>query len=174
MADPRISSVLGRDAHHRYSGANSSVSAHAAGRVRWSFLIAASGTPRVCQRAGRRGGATVREFAAAGIHRQVLTRLAASGQSERVVRGIYRLPVSQLSAFWRSSSCRRALTHPCQTRLALAVPGRSFHGTEPRRGVLGGICIKTQVMRCELIPNAIPWRKRHFESLSNGRRAMSR
>lgn len=42
--------------------------------------------------ARRRRGATARDFAQAGIHRQVLTRLVASGQLERVSRGVYRLP----------------------------------------------------------------------------------
>ena len=37
-------------------------------------------------------GVTTREIAAAGIHRQVLSRLMAAGQIERVVRGMYRLP----------------------------------------------------------------------------------
>jgi predicted transcriptional regulator of viral defense system len=42
--------------------------------------------------AKRRQGATARDFAAAGIHRQVLTRLVAAGYLERVSRGVYRLP----------------------------------------------------------------------------------
>lgn len=42
--------------------------------------------------ARRRQGATARDFAEAGIHRQVLTRLVASGHLERVSRGVYRLP----------------------------------------------------------------------------------
>lgn len=42
--------------------------------------------------ARRRQGVTAREIAAAGIHRQVLTRLVEAGQLERVVRGVYRLP----------------------------------------------------------------------------------
>jgi len=37
------------------------------------------------------------EFAAAGIHRQVLTRLVAAGQLERVARGIYRLPAQSIT-----------------------------------------------------------------------------
>lgn len=41
--------------------------------------------------AKRRQGATARDFAAAGIHRQVLTRLVASGHLQRVSRGVYRL-----------------------------------------------------------------------------------
>lgn len=42
--------------------------------------------------ARRREGVTAREIAAAGIHRQVLTRLVEAGQLERVVRGVYRRP----------------------------------------------------------------------------------
>lgn len=42
--------------------------------------------------ARRRQGATARDFAEAGVHRQVLTRLVASGHLERVSRGVYRLP----------------------------------------------------------------------------------
>lgn len=41
--------------------------------------------------ARRPEGVTARELASAGIHRQVLTRLVAAGEVERVARGIYRL-----------------------------------------------------------------------------------
>ncbi len=47
---------------------------------------------RVLSLARRPQGVTAREIAAAGIHRQVLTRLVAQGQLDRVVRGLYRLP----------------------------------------------------------------------------------
>lgn len=40
--------------------------------------------------ARRPEGVTAREIAAAGIHAQVLTRLVASGELERAVRGVYR------------------------------------------------------------------------------------
>lgn len=46
---------------------------------------------RALKLARRRQGVTARELAAAGIHRQVLTRLVAAGEVERVVRGFYRL-----------------------------------------------------------------------------------
>jgi predicted transcriptional regulator of viral defense system len=46
---------------------------------------------RALKLARRRQGVTARELAAAGIHRQVLTRLVAEGQLKRVVRGLYRL-----------------------------------------------------------------------------------
>lgn len=42
--------------------------------------------------ARRHQGVTARELSAAGIHRQVLTRLVAAGDLERVARGLYRLP----------------------------------------------------------------------------------
>ena len=40
----------------------------------------------------RNQGVTTREIAAAGIHRQALTRLVEAGTLERVARGVYRLP----------------------------------------------------------------------------------
>lgn len=42
--------------------------------------------------ASRAQGVTAGEIAAAGIHRQTLTRLVAAGKLERVARGVYRLP----------------------------------------------------------------------------------
>ncbi|MBI3900000.1 MAG: type IV toxin-antitoxin system AbiEi family antitoxin domain-containing protein [Gammaproteobacteria bacterium] len=42
--------------------------------------------------ARRRQGVTARELGAAGVHRQVLTRLVEVGELERVIRGVYRLP----------------------------------------------------------------------------------
>lgn len=41
--------------------------------------------------ARRSQGVTTRELAAAGIHRQVLSRLVDAGQLERIARGLYRL-----------------------------------------------------------------------------------
>ncbi len=46
---------------------------------------------RTLKLARRRKGVTPSELATAGIHRQVLTRLVADGQIERVARGLYRL-----------------------------------------------------------------------------------
>lgn len=54
--------------------------------------MAVSTNEQALRLAGRRQGATARDFSAAGIHRQVLTRLVASGHLERVSRGVYRLP----------------------------------------------------------------------------------
>jgi predicted transcriptional regulator of viral defense system len=42
--------------------------------------------------ARRPGGLTARDLVAAGVHRQVLSRLVQTGQLERVARGIYHLP----------------------------------------------------------------------------------
>jgi predicted transcriptional regulator of viral defense system len=47
---------------------------------------------KVLRLARRTQGVTAREIAAAGIHRQALTRLVEAGQLERVVRGLYRPP----------------------------------------------------------------------------------
>ena len=47
---------------------------------------------RTLKLARRARGVTPRELADQGIHRQVLTRLVADGQIERVARGVYRLP----------------------------------------------------------------------------------
>jgi predicted transcriptional regulator of viral defense system len=46
---------------------------------------------KVLKLARRPQGVTARDLAAAGIHRQVLTRLVAAGEVERIARGIYRL-----------------------------------------------------------------------------------
>jgi predicted transcriptional regulator of viral defense system len=42
--------------------------------------------------ARRRQGVSARELTAAGVHRQVLSRLVADGEIERIARGLYRLP----------------------------------------------------------------------------------
>jgi predicted transcriptional regulator of viral defense system len=47
--------------------------------------------------ARRRQGVTGRELTAAGMHRQVLSRLVASGEIERIARGLYRLPAHPLT-----------------------------------------------------------------------------
>jgi predicted transcriptional regulator of viral defense system len=52
----------------------------------------ATATQKTLRLARRAQGVTAREIVAAGVHRQVLTRLVAAGQLERVVRGVYRLP----------------------------------------------------------------------------------
>src|SRR5690242_3850976 len=57
----------------------------------------ASDHQKALKLARRRRGVTAREIAAAGIHRQVLTRMVTSGQLERVARGMYRLPEQSIS-----------------------------------------------------------------------------
>jgi predicted transcriptional regulator of viral defense system len=52
---------------------------------------------RTLRLARRRRGVTSRDLAAAGIHRQVLTRLVAEEQLERVARGLYRLPEQSIT-----------------------------------------------------------------------------
>jgi len=52
---------------------------------------------RTLRLARRRKGVTSRDLAAAGIHRQVLTRLVADEQLERVARGLYRLPEQSIT-----------------------------------------------------------------------------
>lgn len=47
--------------------------------------------------ARRKQGVSTRELAAAGIHRQILTRMVGSGELERVARGQYRLPERPLT-----------------------------------------------------------------------------
>jgi len=47
---------------------------------------------RTLMLARRRQGVTTRELTEAGIHTQVLSRLAASGEIERIARGLYRMP----------------------------------------------------------------------------------
>ncbi len=55
-------------------------------------MPAATDRVRTLRLARRRGGVAARELAAAGIHRQALTRLVQSGDLERVARGLYRVP----------------------------------------------------------------------------------
>ena len=52
---------------------------------------------RTLKLARRRKGVTPRELATEGIHRQVLTRLVAEGQIERIARGVYRLPEQSIT-----------------------------------------------------------------------------
>jgi predicted transcriptional regulator of viral defense system len=47
---------------------------------------------QILRLARRPQGVTAREVAAAGLHRQALTRLVAAGQLERIGRGLYRPP----------------------------------------------------------------------------------
>lgn len=54
-------------------------------------MPAATDRERTLRLARRARGVTPGELAAAGIHRQVLTRLVGDGRIERVARGVYRL-----------------------------------------------------------------------------------
>ncbi|MGH6692158.1 MAG: type IV toxin-antitoxin system AbiEi family antitoxin domain-containing protein [Gammaproteobacteria bacterium] len=55
-------------------------------------MLTATDRDRTLKLARRRQGVTARELAQAGIHRQVLSRLVAGGEIERIARGLYRLP----------------------------------------------------------------------------------
>lgn len=55
----------------------------------------ASAQQKALKLAARTKGVTTREIAAAGIHRQALTRLVEAGKLERIARGVYRLPEQQ-------------------------------------------------------------------------------
>ena len=55
-------------------------------------MASATDRNKVMKLARRPQGVTASEVAAAGVHRQVLTRLVAAGQIERIARGVYRLP----------------------------------------------------------------------------------
>ena len=55
-------------------------------------MPAATDRGRTLKLARRRQGVTARELAREGIHRQVLSRLVAGGEIERIARGLYRLP----------------------------------------------------------------------------------
>src|SRR5690349_566426 len=54
-------------------------------------MVALSQRDRTLHLARRPGGVAAREVAAAGIHRQTLSRLVESGELERVARGLYRV-----------------------------------------------------------------------------------
>lgn len=68
--------------------------------------------------ARRREGATARDFAEAGIHRQVLTRLVAAGQLERVSRGVYRLPNQSITEHHGLAVVAAAIPHGTITLLS--------------------------------------------------------
>jgi predicted transcriptional regulator of viral defense system len=55
-------------------------------------MPAATDRDRTLKLARRRQGVTTRDLAEAGIHTQVLSRLVAAGEIERIARGMYRLP----------------------------------------------------------------------------------
>jgi len=55
-------------------------------------MPAATDRDRALKLARRSQGVTARELAQAGIHTQVLSRLVAGGELERIARGLYHLP----------------------------------------------------------------------------------
>jgi predicted transcriptional regulator of viral defense system len=60
-------------------------------------MPASTDRDRTLRLARRRQGVTARELSKAGIHRQVLSRLVARGEIERIARGLYRLPEQSLT-----------------------------------------------------------------------------
>lgn len=74
--------------------------------------------------ARRRRGVTARDLAAAGIHRQVLSRLVESGEIERVVRGLYRLPEYPLTEHHGLAMASAAVPHG----IVCLLSALQFHG----------------------------------------------
>lgn len=79
---------------------------------------------RVLKLARRPQGVTAREVAAAGIHRQILTRLVAAGEIERIARGIYRLPGQSITESHGLSVASAAVPHGVVCLLSAL----QFHG----------------------------------------------
>jgi predicted transcriptional regulator of viral defense system len=80
--------------------------------------MAISTSQQALRLARRRQGATARDFSAAGIHRQVLTRLVASGHLERVSRGLYRLPDQSITEHHGLAIVAAAVPHGTITLLS--------------------------------------------------------
>lgn len=80
--------------------------------------MASSNNQQALRLARRRQGATARDFAEAGIHRQVLTRLVAAGQLERVSRGVYRLPDQPITEHHGLAAVAVAVPHGTITLLS--------------------------------------------------------
>jgi len=74
-------------------------------------MPAATDRTRTLKLARRPQGVTARELAAAGIHRQVLSRLVASGDLERIARGLYRLPEQSLTEHHGIAIATAAVPH---------------------------------------------------------------
>ena len=66
---------------------------------------------RTLKLARRARGVTPRDLADAGIHRQMLTRLVAEGQLERVARGVYRLAERPITEHHGLSVAAAAVPH---------------------------------------------------------------
>ena len=61
--------------------------------------------------ARRRQGVTWRELVKAGIHSQILTRLVANGELDRIARGLYRLPEQSLTEHHGLAIAAAAVPH---------------------------------------------------------------
>jgi predicted transcriptional regulator of viral defense system len=79
---------------------------------------------RTLKLARRRQGVTSREVAAAGIHRQVLSRLVAEGELERIARGLYRPPEQSISEHHGLAIAAAAVPHGVVCLLSAL----QFHG----------------------------------------------
>ena len=79
---------------------------------------------RTLKLARRRQGVTARELGAAGIHRQVLTRLVAAGEVERIARGLYRLPEHPITEHHGLAVANMAVPHGVVCLLSAL----QFHG----------------------------------------------
>lgn len=66
---------------------------------------------KVLKLARRRQGVTARELATVGIHRQVLSRLVATGEVERIARGIYRLSEHPITEYHGLAVASTAVPH---------------------------------------------------------------
>jgi predicted transcriptional regulator of viral defense system len=66
---------------------------------------------RTLKLARRRQGVTARELAEAGIHTQVLSRLVAGGEIERIARGLYRLPEHAVTEYHGLAIAAAAVPH---------------------------------------------------------------
>ena len=66
---------------------------------------------RTLKLARRRQGVTSRELGMAGIHRQVLSRLVAEGELERIARGLYRPPAQSISEHHGLAIAAAAVPH---------------------------------------------------------------
>jgi predicted transcriptional regulator of viral defense system len=74
-------------------------------------MPAATDRDRTLKLARRRQGVAARELAEAGIHTQVLSRLVAGGQIERIARGLYRLPEHAVTEHHALSIAAAAVPH---------------------------------------------------------------
>lgn len=74
--------------------------------------------------ARRRGSLATRDVVAAGVHRQVLSRLVREGELERVTRGQYRLPATPVTEHHGLAMAAAAVPHGVVCLLSAL----SFHG----------------------------------------------